>query len=91
MAAPRTRDAILSAYFGSMAVSIWKLLPSIDAKASRQNYTFMDMDVFNGLIRQNPERAQAIYWREMTLRIHLACCASLLRHADWLSKIVRLE
>lgn len=71
-----------------MAASIWKLLPAIDAEASRQNYTFMDMDVFNGLIRQNPERAQAIYWREMTLRIHLACCASLLRHADWLNTLL---
>ncbi|GAA0004710.1 hypothetical protein BDS110ZK4_60870 [Bradyrhizobium diazoefficiens] len=71
-----------------MAASIWKLLPSIDVEASRQNYTFMDMDVFNDLIRQNPERAQAIYWREMTLRIHLACCASLLRHADWLDTLL---
>jgi hypothetical protein len=34
------------------------------------------------------ERAQAIYWREMTLRIHLACCASLLRHADWLNTLL---
>lgn len=71
-----------------MAASIWKVLPSIDAEASRQNYTFMDMDVFNDLIRQNPERAQAVYWREMTLRLHLACCASLLRHADWLNTLL---
>lgn len=71
-----------------MAASIWKLLPSIDAETSRQNYTFMDMDVFNALIHQSPERAQAIYWREMTLRIHLACCASLLRHADWLNNLL---
>ena len=71
-----------------MAASIWKLLPSIDAETSAQNYTFMDMDVFNALIHQNPERAQAIYWREMTLRIHLACCASLLRHADWLNTLL---
>jgi hypothetical protein len=37
-----------------MAASIWKLLPSIDAEAGDQNYTFMDIDV--GRIRSARKR-----------------------------------
>jgi hypothetical protein len=71
-----------------MAVSIWKLLPSIEAETSKQKYTFMDLEVFNVLARQKPESAQAVYWREMTMRVHLACCVSLLRHGGWLSALL---
>jgi hypothetical protein len=71
-----------------MAVSIWKLLPSIEAETSKQKYTFMDLEVFNALARQKPESAQATYWREMTMRVHLACCASLLRHGGWLNTVL---
>jgi hypothetical protein len=85
MVAPRTPESILSAYFGPLAVSTWKLLPSIEVETRKQTYTFMDIEAYNAL---EPERAQAIYWREMTLRIHLACCASLLRHGSWLNALL---
>jgi hypothetical protein len=88
MADPRTPESILSAYFGPFAVSAWKLLPSIEAETRKQAYTFMDIAAYNALIRQRPERAQAIYWREMIMRVHLACCASLLRHGSWLNALL---
>jgi hypothetical protein len=88
MAAPRTPESILSAYFGPFAVSTWKLLPSIEAATREQTYTFMDLEAYNALGLQRPEGAQAIYWREMIMRIHLACCASLLRHGEWLNALL---
>ena len=88
MAAPRTTESILSAYFGPLAVSAWKLLPSIEDTTRKQTYTFMDLEAYNALVLQRPERAQAIYWREMITRIHLACCASLLRHGEWLNALL---
>ena len=87
MAAQRTPESILSAYFGPFAVSTWKLLPFIEAATRNQPYPFMDMDAYNALVRERPERAQAIYWREMIMRAHLSCCASLLRHAEWLNAL----
>jgi hypothetical protein len=88
MSAQRTPESILSAYFGPFAASTWKLLPSIEAATREQKYTFMDLEAFQALMRQRPESGQAIYWREMIMRIHLACCASLLRHGEWLSALL---
>ncbi|WP_154073597.1 hypothetical protein [Bradyrhizobium erythrophlei] len=87
MTAPRTPESILSAYFGPFAVSTWQLLPSIEAATRNQPYSFMDMDAYNALVRERPERAQAIYWREMIMRVHLSCCASVLRHTEWLNAL----
>jgi hypothetical protein len=88
MAATRTSESILSAHFGPLAVSAWKLLPSIEAATGKQTYTFMDLEAYHALVRERPEHAQAIYWREMMFRIHLACCASLLRHSEWLNALL---
>jgi hypothetical protein len=88
MAAPRTPESILSAHFGPFAVSTWKLLPSIEAATRTQTYTFMNLEAYQALVRERPEHAQAIYWREMIMRIHLACCASLLRHGEWLNALL---
>ena len=88
MAAQRTPESTLSAHFGSFAVSTWKLLPSIEAATRKQTYTFMDLETYNALARERPEHAQAIYWREMIVRVHLACCASLLRHGEWLNALL---
>jgi hypothetical protein len=33
-------------------------------------------------------KLRQIYWREMIMRIHLACCAPLLRHGDWLNALL---
>jgi hypothetical protein len=79
---------ILSSYFGPFAVSTWELLPVIEAATRKQAYTFMDKDAYDALVHSQPERAQAIYWREMIMRIHLACCASLLRHREWLNTLL---
>jgi hypothetical protein len=65
MAAPQARDSVLSTYFGPFAVSACELLPSIEAATRKQTYTFMNLEAYNALVRQQPERAQAIYWREM--------------------------
>jgi hypothetical protein len=81
-------EALLSEYFGPFAVPAWKLLPSIEAATKKQTYAFMDLETFNDLVREEPEQAQAIYWREMMLRIHLACCTSLRRHGEWLNALL---
>jgi hypothetical protein len=88
MAAQRTPESTLSAHFGPFAVSTWKLLPSIEAATRKQTYTFMDLETYNALVRERPEHAQAIYWRETIMRVHLACCASLLRHGEWLNALL---
>jgi hypothetical protein len=82
MAASQTPESILSAYFGPFAVSTCKLLPSIEAATSNQAYAFMAPDAYNVLAREQPQRAQTIYWRETVLRVHLACCVSLPRHRE---------
>lgn len=84
MTSPQTPESILSGYFGPFAVPTWKLLPSIEAGTRRQAYTFLAPDAYDVLAREQPLRAQAIYWRETILRVHLACCASLRRHRAWL-------
>jgi hypothetical protein len=82
MSAKLSAEALLSEYFGPFAVPAWKLLPSIEAATEKQTYAFMDPEAFNALIPKEPEQAQAIYWREMMLPIHLACCTSLWRHGE---------
>jgi hypothetical protein len=64
MANERASETILSAYFGPFAVSTWKLLPVIEAATRKQAYTFMDKDAYDALVHSQPERAQAIYWRD---------------------------
>jgi hypothetical protein len=81
-------EALLSEHFGPFAAPAWKLLPSIEAATKKQTYAFMDLEAFNALVREEPEQAQAIYWREMMLRIHLACCTSLWRHGEWLNALL---
>jgi hypothetical protein len=80
-------EAFLSEHFGPFAVPIWTLLPAIEAAIKNQTYTFMDLGTYSALVRENAEEAQAIYWREMLLRIHLACCISLRRHSAWLHSL----
>jgi hypothetical protein len=40
------------------------------------------------MVRRRPEEAQAVYWREMLLRIYLASCSALRRHGEWLRSLV---
>ena len=87
MSAKLSPEALLSEYFGPFAVPAWKLLPSIEAATKKQTYAFMDLEAFNALVPKEPEQAQAIYWREMMLRIHLACCiASLPSQSSLMSR-----
>jgi hypothetical protein len=59
-----------------------------ETATKNQTYAFMDLDTYSALVRENAEEAQAIYWREMLLRIHLACCISLRRHSAWLHSLL---
>jgi hypothetical protein len=81
-------EAFLSEHFGPFAVPAWRLLHSIEAATKNQTYSFMDMDTYNTLLREQREEAQAIYWREMLLRFHLVCCISLRRHGEWLNALL---
>jgi hypothetical protein len=69
-------------------VPAWNLLAPIEEATKRQTYTFMDLESFNETVRRRPEDAQAIYWREMILRIHLASCSSVRRHGEWLKSLI---
>jgi hypothetical protein len=88
MPAELNPEALLSEYFGPFAVPAWRLLPAIEAATKNHAYAFMDLDIYNALVRENPEEAQAVYWREMLLRIHLACCISVRRHGEWLDALL---
>jgi hypothetical protein len=88
MTAKLSPEAFLSDHFGPFAVAIWRLPPAIEAATKNQTYAFMDLDTYSALVRENAEEAQAIYWREMLLRIHLACCISLRRHSAWLHSLL---
>ena len=88
MSAKLSPEALLSEYFGPFGVPAWKLLPSIEAATKKQTYAFMDLEAFNALVPKELEQVQAIYWREMMLRIHLACCTSLRRHGEWLNALL---
>jgi hypothetical protein len=81
-------EEFFSSFFGPYAVPAWNLLAPIETATKRQTYTFMDSETFNETVRQRPEEAQAIYWREMILRIHLACCTSVRRHGEWLKSLI---
>jgi hypothetical protein len=48
----------------------------------------MDLETYNDIVKRQPGEAQAIYWREMILRIHLASCSALRRHGEWLRSLV---
>jgi hypothetical protein len=88
MPAVQIPEAFLSEHFGPFAVSAWTLLPGVEAATKNLRYSFMDLDTYNALVRDNARAAQAIYWREMLLRIHLACCVSLQRHSAWLRSLL---
>jgi hypothetical protein len=77
-----------SSYFGPYALPAWNQLAPIEAATKHQTYLFMDLDAFNEVLQCNPEQAQAIYWREIILRIHLASCSALRRHGEWLRSLV---
>lgn len=79
---------LFSSYFGPFAVPAWDQLAPVEATTKRQEYTFMDMETYNEIVRRNPEEAQAIYWHEIILRIHLASCSGLRRHGEWLRSLV---
>jgi hypothetical protein len=81
-------EVLLSEHFGPFAVPAWRLLHSIEAATKNQTYSFMDMNTYNTLTRDQPEEAPAIYWREMLLRLHLTCCISLRRHGEWLNALL---
>jgi hypothetical protein len=81
-------NQFLSSFFGPYAVPAWNQLGPIAAATKHQTYTFMDLPIYQNLVRHKPEEAQAVYWREMILRIHLASCAALRRHGEWLRSVV---
>ena len=78
----------LSRFFGPLAVPAWNQLASIEQATRRQTYSFMDLESYQEIVRRRPEEAQAIYWREMMLRIHLAACSAVRRHGEWLRSLV---
>ena len=80
-------EDLLQKYFGPYALSAWQQLSPIAAATRRQEYAFLDMEVFNKLVAEEPQEAQAIYWREIIFRIHLTACCAIFRHHEWLRSL----
>jgi hypothetical protein len=88
MARELNLEKFFSSFFGRYALPAWKQLAPIEAATKHQAYSFMDTETYNEIVRLQPAEAQAIYWREMILRIHLASCSALRRHGEWLRSLV---
>jgi hypothetical protein len=81
-------NEFLPSFFGPYALPAWNQLGPIEVATKHQEYTFMDLETYNEIVRRKPEEAQAIYWREMIFRIHLASCSALRRHGEWLRSLI---
>jgi len=76
---------MFSLVFPCEQTQIYEHLASLVAYANDRRYEFLDMDVFNEIIRVDPARGQEIYWRELVDRAHFAATVSSVRHFRWIN------
>lgn len=74
--------------FGPDSARFIEIIDQLALAKSKASYSFMAIDDYERILREDSNRGMQVYWNEILARAHLTAVVAILRSRHWISAVV---